>query len=373
MADRERLDPGFYLDLDDLVRVSGVPEAYLRQSIDRKHNPYRLKTVRKRTGGVRNVEIPRPEIAAVQSVILRDILTTKSPSKYAFAYARGKSSVDCARQHLGARWLMRVDLKGFFHSITEVDAYYLFLKEFGYRHLTSFQLARLVTTTLPGSLEESELDLERERPHISEYRSRYVAGYIPQVLGHLPHGSPTSGAISNLVTRQLDEEVGQLASDNGLVFTRYSDDIYLSARSPIERLESQGILSAVTAAIRGNGFVVNPAKTRISLSGDRKLVLGIHVDGERLRLRKDFRDRVDYELHMIRKHGVESHARKRGHANPTFLLGRVSGLIAHAQNVDPEWGRTRRILFRELLPAAKESETLIHSALAYRRERRRLG
>lgn len=371
MAERERLEPSIFFDLQDLIRATGAEEVFLRSVVDRKLHPYRVKSVAKRTGGRRIIEIPKPEIADVQRVILTDILMTKSPSDHVYSYVRGRSSVDCARQHLGAQWLMRVDLKAFFHSISEVDAYYLFLKHFELAHLSAFQLARLVTAVSVDSLDETELDLVREHPHVSAYRSRYVAGYTPQVLGHLPHGAPTSGALSNLVTRTMDDNIASLADEHELLFARYSDDIYLSARRPLSRIESTKVLSDLTGVVRGNGFLVNPAKTRMSFAGDKKLVLGIHVDGDRLRLRREYRDRIDYELHMIEAHGADSHAQKRGDKGPTFLLGRVSGLIAHAQDVDPEWGRTRRARFRALFTDGKASEAMLHKVLTKRRERMR--
>lgn len=370
MVKRESLQPGPSFELNDIVRVTGAKYEFLIDVIDRRVHPYRIRSVAKRSGGERLLEIPRPEIMTVQSRLLTDVLTAIPPSNHAFAYVRGRSAVDCAREHLGARWLLRVDLRAFYYSITEVDVYYLLLKQFRFRELPAFQVARLLTTSVADPLDETELDLVRDRPHVSEYRSRYVAGYVPHVLGHLAHGAPTSGALSNHVARELDRRVAALASERDLVFTRYSDDIYLSARRPVRRPESSAVLSELSGIARGSGFALNAAKTRVAFEGARKLVLGIHVDGDRLRLRREYRDRIDYELHMIETHGVEAHARKRGHESPIFLLGKVSGLIAHAQNVDQEWGRVRRNRFRSLLPDGKRSEAAIHYALARRREGR---
>ncbi|GAA1702043.1 hypothetical protein GCM10009792_22900 [Microcella alkalica] len=369
----ERLDPNLrsYFDLSSLVQVSGADSGFIEDVVDRRLSPYYVSAVPKRTGGKRHIEKPNAEILAIQQPILRDILMTRSPSEKVFSYVKGRSPVQCARQHLGARWLLRVDLKAFFYSISEVDIYYLFLKEFGFKQLTAFQLARLVTVVSDDSLEVSEVDLLKAHPHVSKYRSRYVAGYTPQVLGHLPHGAPTSGALSNLVSRQLDHAIAALAVQHELVFARYSDDIYLSARRPITRTQSTKVLSDLSGVIRGNGFVVNQTKTRMSFEDDKKLVLGIHVDGDRLRLRREYRDRIDYELHMIETHGAESHAQKRGDKGVAFLLGRVSGLIAHAQDVDPEWGRGRRARFRAILMDGKSTEALLHKHLTERRERLR--
>lgn len=339
------------LELAALAAESGTDAELIQGVVDRVVTPYWVRPIAKRAGGTRVLEIPRPELAAVQRVILQRLLTDRAPSQHVYSYAVGRSPVQCAQQHLGAQWLLRVDLAAYFYSITELEVYYLLLREFGLSRKLAFQLARL--TTVPGSatLDEAEADLARTAPHVSQYRSRYVAGYAPQLLGHLPHGAPTSGALSNLATRTLDHRLARLADEHGLTYARYSDDLYLTARQPRTRADSEAVLTALTGIVRGAGFTVNPAKTRIAFAGDPKLVLGMHVDGDRLRLRREVRERIDYELHMIQTQGAASHAVHRGDRAAGYLFDRLGGLIAHAHDVDPDWAVSRRERLRSILVA----------------------
>ena len=63
---------------------------------------------------------------------------------------------------------------------------------------------------------------------------REYPGLGPSREGLLPQGAPTSGAISNLVMRDAeDDALYAVASRLGLRYTRYSDDLYFSARSDV--------------------------------------------------------------------------------------------------------------------------------------------
>ncbi|MCX4845970.1 hypothetical protein [Streptomyces sp. NBC_00893] len=44
----------------------------------------------------------------------------------AFAYVKGRSVVDCARRHLGAQWLIKIDISDFFGSVGERRVHQVF-------------------------------------------------------------------------------------------------------------------------------------------------------------------------------------------------------------------------------------------------------
>lgn len=155
------------LDLAIVAQESGSDIAFLDQVVSRKLYPYSQAIIPKRTGGERILDIPLSELMAVQSWILVNILEHSKPHAASFAYTKGRSVRQCAEQHLGARWLLRMDLTSFFPSIDERSVYYLMLKEFSASKLLSFQLARLLTI---ASYDENNKVYE------SEYRRRYVAG-----------------------------------------------------------------------------------------------------------------------------------------------------------------------------------------------------
>jgi RNA-directed DNA polymerase len=58
-----------------------------------------------------------------------------------FAFSKDASIYHCAGQHCGAQWLVKMDVSGFFGSISEIQVYRC--REAGYEPLVAFELARL--------------------------------------------------------------------------------------------------------------------------------------------------------------------------------------------------------------------------------------
>ncbi|WP_323033181.1 reverse transcriptase domain-containing protein [Paracoccus sp. (in: a-proteobacteria)] len=61
-----------------------------------------------------------------------------------------------------------------------------------------------------------------------KYVEAIIEHYYSPYVGILPQGAPTSPMLSNLVTKQLDAKLAQLADENAMNFSRYADDIVFS-------------------------------------------------------------------------------------------------------------------------------------------------
>lgn len=324
--------------LATIARATTSDEEFLNAIISRSEIPYKQASIPKRTGGTRTLHIPSERLLPVQEWILRNVLETVSPHRSSFAYTKGRSVKQCAEQHLGARWLVKMDLSEFFPSIDERSVYYLMLKEFEASKLFAFQLARLITC-VPTAAELSRSG--RIAPYESQYRRMYVAGYRPQFLGRLPQGAPTSGAVANLITRGLDSGLTQIARAEGLTYTRYADDMFLSSGTDRGRDYAKKLIASVSQVAADAGFQINPAKTRVASKGSRIAVLGLHVDGDSLRLPKTMRKRIDGHLRALVDFGIESHTRHLGYENPDYLLAQIEGLLSYANDVAKGWTRSR--------------------------------
>src|SRR5205823_5981263 len=89
--------------------------------------------------GVRNVSLMQ-----VQRWIAQRILALGRPHTASFAYAKGNSIKDAAALHCGCRWLIKLDVRRFFESISEIAVYHVFCR-LGYQPLVAFELARICT------------------------------------------------------------------------------------------------------------------------------------------------------------------------------------------------------------------------------------
>jgi len=261
-------------------------------------------------------------------------LSNVKDSPYSYAFKRGFSIVDCAQQHLGCTWLIKIDLRHFFESLSEIQAYHVFV-DLGYSKLIAFEMARLCTKVLQPYARKYQKRRWRswtsKNLPISDYRDKYNR------IGHLPQGVPTSPKLANLIVRDLDIEIAALANKFGLIYTRYADDmIFSTARKDFNRKLAKTFIYYVYKILPKYGLRPHPQKAQIIPPGSRKIVLGLLVDRNKVRLTKQFRYRLECHLYYCAKDPV-THAKIRRFNSILGLKNYVNGLLAYARQVDPEY------------------------------------
>ncbi|MFF2025900.1 reverse transcriptase family protein [Streptomyces sp. NPDC058171] len=325
------------LTLGHLAHRTGVSHPYLRDIVARDRDPYLSFQIKKRASiRARVISTPDPSLMHVQRWVLRNILNHVQSHPNSYAYRPGRSVLDCARKHLGAKWIVKLDFHNFFETVTESQVFRIF-EGLGYEPLPSLELSRVCTRYADHV---NHLVLQNYIANWGQYR--VISAYRKPYLGFLPQGAPTSGALSNLVARKLDHRLSSIATGAGLVYTRYADDLIISAGDDFSRNKAQGIVGQFTREIARVGFTVHHRKTRIIPPGGRKLVLGLLVDGDEVRLSRDFRTRISSHVRGVEKFGLRAHCDHRGFSSLYGLVGHVSGLISHAESVSPEWAQTVR-------------------------------
>ena len=74
---------------------------------------YHFRWIRKRSGGHRLIEAPKPRLKAVQEKILREILDKADAHPRAFGFIAGRSAVMNAAEHKAPYVLLKLDLENF--------------------------------------------------------------------------------------------------------------------------------------------------------------------------------------------------------------------------------------------------------------------
>ncbi|MGX5695713.1 reverse transcriptase family protein [Agromyces soli] len=323
------------LSLAHLAHETGASYSYLREVVSRTRDPYRSIAVPKATGGVRPISAPEPILMDVQRWLLGHVLDKLTAHPASYAYRREVSIVQCATQHQGARWMVKMDLHDFFGTVNEASVYRVF-RRLGYRKLLAFELARITTRA--------------EGAHSASWRARTAAipNYAVAGVGVLPQGGPTSGMLANAAAARLDVFLQSLALSRRLTYTRYSDDLVFSGRSTFQRSEAQSLAAEATGLIRKAGFVVHRAKTRIVPPGARKVVLGLLVDGS-VRLLPEHRRRIEVHLRGCEENGLARHAAHRGFDSVFSFINHLDGWIAFALGVERERAMDWRLRFHGIL------------------------
>jgi RNA-directed DNA polymerase len=322
------------LTLNHLVVRTGVSYQYLRSIVTRTSDPYDDLVLRRHNGRkMRAISIPQPPLMAVQRWIHRRITSRISAHPDSCAYERGSSIRACAARHVGARWLVKLDVENFFETIDERRVFRVF-SEAGYVPLVAFELARVCTRSARRT---EHVDTSR---FTVDMRDRVIKSYNRSVLGFLPQGAPTSGTLANLVARDLDVAFSALAQRERMVYTRYADDLTFSSIEDFDRARAVKLIGEVRTVLRNAGFSLHEGKTRVIPPGGRKIVLGLLVDREEVRLNRTVRDRITMNIRGVERFGLAAHVSHRRFVSIDGFVRHLSGLLAFAADVEPEWART---------------------------------
>ena len=344
--------------LRHLAKVVDSRYWFLHETVNRmrESSNYRMYRIRKRSGGFRWIHSVASELLKVQSWLNRALLQNCIPHPCSYAFHSNGGIRSCAAAHCGAKWLFQFDLQDFFYNISEIDCFRVF-RALGYRKLVSFELARLCTTRrLPawcprakhhgyGYQEISIDDIEHYGLHdrvMYDYGPHSLVSVdkprsLPYVerfgrLGALPQGAPSSPMLANLVARRLDDSLHSFARENGMVYTRYADDITLSTTKL--RKDRGSVQRHVIGIIRKHGFAEKKEKCRIAGPGSKKLILGLLVDGDHPRISRETYKRIDRLLHGVERFGFASTAEHFGFESAYGFHNHLSGLIAFVKSVE---------------------------------------
>lgn len=315
---------------------------YIDQILDRAVFPYDELEIGKRSGGRRVLHTPHSRLMSLQGRLLRDLVYQVIPHPSSFAYRPGLSVLECASQHLRAHTVIRLDIADFFPSVKErwvheaLMSSCISLRGTVRCQLTPMEAFQLTVLCTVRPLDDSTW--VNRGPRSKDGTKRLEHPYQRHQEGFLPQGAPTSGALSNLVMRDLDEEIYLAASRLGLRYTRYSDDMHFSSRRPVEHHCVDQLVRAVRLVLAKRRLHLNDRKTRVSRSGARRSVLGILVDGSAARLPRERHREIDLHLRAIDRHGIRAHAIQRDFGESQDLERHVRGLISWVTHVEPKRG-----------------------------------
>ena len=232
-------------------------------------------SIPKKKGGKRAIESPNEYLSLIQKR-LNDYLQAvyykiKPTNVYGFIQSVKGEQSTCtifsnAQNHVGKDYVLNIDLKDYFHSVTSIQ-----VRDF-------FQSIRF---------------------NFYEELATCIA-LICCWKGRLPMGASTSPVVANLLSLKLDEQLIALASFYNLTYTRYADDLTFSSN---EKISDEMILKIKTLIV-GCEFEVNNKKVRLQSKYSQQTVTGIKVNIKTNVDRKYIRN-IRAMLHDIKVNGIE--------------------------------------------------------------------
>src|SRR5688572_76401 len=195
----------------------------------------------KRSGGKRLIMAPKRRLKAIQRKLLASLVEKLPVNEHAHAFRRGRCIRTGAEPHVGKRFILKLDLKEFFPSVTAARVRGLLIA-YGYSFPVATTLAVMMTEA-----ERQPVEVEGQVFH------------VPVGQRHCVQGAPTSPGICNALLLRLDRRLSGLARKHGLSYTRYADDLSFSGE--MDRRTAHKFRSIVCGIVQEEGFVVNAEKT----------------------------------------------------------------------------------------------------------------
>lgn len=230
--------------LPTLAKVLGVKLEHLKHLA--QHRKYIQFYVPKPNGKRRLIETPNKELKRVLQKLNYFFQATYHSRKPDCAYGCITATADekitrniytNAMQHIGKKWILNLDIKDFFHSI-------------------SFIMVRKIFRTAPYNFNENTVKLLAD---LVTHQER------------LPIGTPTSPALSNLVVLELDQQIMQLSKEKKWKYTRYIDDMSFSSHKKFTKKQIQKIIAIIEAF----GFQLNKNKFQLCKISEQPMVTGL--------------------------------------------------------------------------------------------------
>lgn len=178
------------------------------------------------------------------------------------------------------------------------------------------------------------------------FNTRYVSKQVGFLLTSLcckndalPQGSPTSPALSNIVMRRFDDQIGRWCNQRQITYTRYCDDMTFSSDRPL-----YGVYQKVKKMLFEMGFELNEAKTHFISNADRQTVTGLVVN-EKLSIPSSYKRNLRQEIYYTLKFGIEDSIVHGNRLNfleggqpircPTYMTHLI-GSVQYVLQIEPE-------------------------------------
>lgn len=284
--------------INEMAVDLGIPPKRLRHVIRTAPLRYKVFYIKKRSGGRREVAQPAREVKAIQRWLMTKLAATLPLHKAATAYVRGSSIKKNASTHISNAYLLKMDFKNFFPSISAADLI---------RHLKSHCGHLYSDDDLAVAVRACSWAFKRTPPL------------------RLCIGAPSSPMLSNSIMYDFDDQVFQHSLAKGVTYTRYADDLTFSCADPDVLKHYPDFIESVLAQLDYPRLTLNLRKTVHASKGGNRTVTGIVLtpDGK-------------ISIGRERKRLIRSmyHRYKLGQLSPDDSA-KLFGLINFAEDIEP--------------------------------------
>lgn len=237
--------------LELLCNLTMLEEEYILNIAQTSAQRYKKFHIKKRNGTLRTIFQPSKEVKGFQRIIHDEVLKKLPSHPASTAYKEGSSIKKHAELHKKSKYLLRLDFKDFFESISDHD-----IRKFAADNLTG---------KIPNWAEDDTNLLVK----LSTFK------------GGLTIGSITSPLLSDAICYNLDVALFSLSHELGITYTRYADDLYFSTNSRgILKIIPERVVEIISRLEYPSKLKINRSKTHHSSKKNKMKVTGLTITND---------------------------------------------------------------------------------------------
>ncbi|WP_455020135.1 reverse transcriptase family protein [Kingella denitrificans] len=285
---------------------------YLRQYSDSFYFLHERKE--KPDGTFRDTYNVRDRLKIIHERIAKKFFKILDYPEYLQGGIQKRSSITNAKKHIRMNILIKEDISNFFPSISKKIVHQVWTGFFHFPHDVADCLAELVT-----------------------YQ------------GFLVQGSKVSGFLCNLIWWQREADLVAEFQKQGLVYTRFVDDVTISARRNLSKAEMQKIIGKIYSLFHSVDAKPNRKKHKVMHKGHQQTVNNMNVSVDKPTLPKEKRKEIrsivfkceqafqNKEIHVTTYEELFNSAKGKILHLKRFHVAQAEKLLQRLENIQPEY------------------------------------
>jgi len=250
-----------------LSKALGIPCCELLSIAENANNLYRVaKSITKPDGSIRITYDAKEPLKTVHRKIKHHILDYVEYPHYLTGCIKGRDCKINAALHASAKIVITEDIRTFFPSTSRRHIFEIWRYFFGFSDEVAQCLMKLTA-----------------------------------LIDELPQGAITSSFIANLVFWQDESMLHDYLADQGLIYSRYVDDIAVSSRKNLTSDEKSDVIRRIYGLLSKHGYSPNRKKQEIHTSRRRMAVTKLSINGNNPGMEKSARGEIRAIVHDIEK------------------------------------------------------------------------
>ncbi|WP_419254323.1 retron St85 family RNA-directed DNA polymerase [Caulobacter sp. ErkDOM-YI] len=286
--------------LERLQQHTKLSRTILDRYAETASKRYRVYEVDKRDGTKRRIEHPSSEIKSIQRWLIRALIQNMPVHDASTAYSKGSSIRKNADRHVHSRYTVRLDFKEFFPS-------------FGGAHVLDY---------LSNAYRNQDIVLSGDD-----------LAFIRLIVcrnDKLTIGAPSSPGLTNAMMFDFDTKLAEWCTEKDLVYTRYADDIFVSAWVPGALREVEAKAAKLAVEFPYADLQLNREKTaHLSRKYKRSITGLVITPTQTISIGRDRKVRLKSDVYAYSKGKLLPEAQSR-----------AAGMVAFVRDVEPTFYET---------------------------------